>query len=39
MFLNAQGPVKCFSKLNYYYFRYFDPVDMFFDDKNKQFSG
>ena len=30
---------KPFSKLNYYFFGYFDPKNKYFDNKNKQFSG
>ena len=31
--------VNFFSKLNYYFFGYFDPINIFFDNKNKYFSG
>ena len=32
-------PVKFFSKLNLLFFGYFDPVNIFFDNKNNYFSG
>ena len=31
--------VKFFSKLNNLFFGYFDPINIFFDNKNKYFSG
>ena len=31
--------VKCFSKVNKFIFAYFDPVHIFFDDKNVYFPG
>ena len=31
--------VKLFSKLSYFIFGYFDPVNIFFANKNKSFSG
>ena len=31
--------VEFFSKLNYYFLGYFDPINIFFDNKNKSFSG
>ena len=33
--MNRSEAVKFFSKLNYYYFGYFDPEHIFFDNKNK----
>ena len=35
----AMQPVKFFSKLNYYFFGYFHPINIFFDNKYKYFSG
>ena len=31
----ASGSVKFFSKLNDLLFRYFDPINIFFDNENK----
>ena len=31
--------VKFFSKLNNFFLGYFDPIHIFFDNKNKYFSG
>ena len=31
--------VKLFSIINIMFFKYFDPENIFFDGKNKQFSG
>ena len=38
---NAHATHQCFffSKLNYLFFGYFDPKNMFLDNKNKYFSG
>ena len=34
VYLDAQEPVKFFSKLNYFIFGYFDPINIFFDNTN-----
>ena len=34
-----QGAVKFFSKLNYYLFGYFDPIQKKIDSKNNNFRG
>ena len=35
----ASRPVKFFSKLNYFIFGYFDPTNIYFDNKNKYLLG
>ena len=37
--VNTSAAVKFFSKLNIIIFGYFDPINIFFDNKNKYFSG
>ena len=36
---SASAAVKFFSKLNYFIFGYFDPTNIFFNNKNKYFLG